>query len=55
MLQFLAPTLQFLIAVLLYGEPFSAAQAIAFAMIWSALALYVTQLLRAPRLPQAPE
>jgi chloramphenicol-sensitive protein RarD len=55
MLQFLAPTLQFLIAVLLYGEPFSAAHAIAFAMIWSALAVYVTQLLRAPRLPQAPE
>ena len=55
MLQFLAPTLQFLIAVLLYGEPFTAAHGIAFAAIWTALALYVTALLRAPRLPQAPE
>ena len=56
MLQFLAPTLQFLIAVLLYGEPFTTAHAIAFAAIWTALALYVTALLRsrAP-LPQAPE
>jgi len=55
MLQFLAPTLQFLIAVALYGEPFTAAHAIAFPAIWVALVLYVTALLRAPRLPQAPE
>ena len=55
MLQFLAPTLQFLIAVLLYGEPFTRAHAIAFVAIWIALALYVVALLRAPRLPQAPE
>jgi chloramphenicol-sensitive protein RarD len=55
MLQFLAPTMQFLIAVLLYGEPFTRAHAIAFAAIWVALALYVSALLRAPRLPQAPE
>ena len=57
MLQFLAPTLQFLIAVLLYGEPFKTAHAIAFSAIWAALALYVTALLRArsPRLPQPPE
>jgi chloramphenicol-sensitive protein RarD len=55
MLQFIAPTLQFLIAVLLYGEPFTSAHAIAFAAIWAALSLYVTALLRAPRLPQAPE
>jgi chloramphenicol-sensitive protein RarD len=54
MLQFLAPTLQFLIGVY-YGEPFTTAHAIAFPTIWIALALYVTALLRAPRLPQAPE
>ena len=41
MLQFIAPTLQFLIAVLLYGEQFTLAHAIAFAAIWTALALYV--------------
>jgi chloramphenicol-sensitive protein RarD len=55
MLQFLAPTLQFLIAVLLYGEPFTRSHAIAFVAIWTALVLYVVALLRAPRLPQAPE
>ena len=55
MLQFIAPTLQFLIAVLLYGEPFGRAHAIAFAAIWTALGLYVTELVRAPRLPQPPE
>ena len=55
MLQFLAPTLQFLIAVLLYNEPFTSAHAIAFVAIWTALALYIVALLRAPRLPQAPE
>jgi chloramphenicol-sensitive protein RarD len=55
MLQFLAPTLQFLIAVLLYGEPFTRAHAVAFAAIWTALALYVVALLRSPRLPHPPE
>ena len=55
MLQFLAPTLQFLIAVILYGERFAMAHAVAFAAIWTALALYVWVLVRAPRLPQPPE
>ena len=54
MLQFLAPTLQFLIAVF-YGEPLSRAHFIAFPAIWIALALYASALLRAPRLPQPPE
>ena len=55
MLQFLAPTLQFLIAVLLYGEAFTPSHAIAFGAIWTALAFYVTSLMRKPRLPQPPE
>lgn len=55
MLQFLAPTLQFLIAVLLYGEAFTLAHAIAFGAIWTALAFYLTSLLRRARLPQPPE
>jgi chloramphenicol-sensitive protein RarD len=54
MLQFIAPTLQFLIAVL-YGEPLRAAHFIAFPAIWIALALYVAASVAAPRLPQAPE
>jgi chloramphenicol-sensitive protein RarD len=54
MLQFIAPTLQFLIAVWLYGEPFGSAHAIAFGAIWTALALYVVALIRTPRAYQAP-
>ncbi|MCY7279905.1 MAG: EamA family transporter RarD [Sphingomonas bacterium] len=45
MLQFLAPTLQFGLAVGLYGEHFSAAHGIAFGAIWVALALYASSLL----------
>jgi chloramphenicol-sensitive protein RarD len=55
MLQFLAPTLQFLCAVWLYDEPFGRAHAIAFGAIWAALALYVFELIRAPRASQAPQ
>ena len=55
MLQFLAPTLQFLLAVAFYGEEFTTAHAIAFPTIWLALALYVTASVRSPTLPQAPE
>ncbi|HET6941488.1 MAG TPA: EamA family transporter RarD [Sphingomicrobium sp.] len=46
MLQFLAPTLQFLLAVAVYGEPFTPAHAIAFGAIWTALGLYVVAILR---------
>ena len=49
MLQFIAPTLQFLIAVLLYGEPFTTAHAIAFGAIWAALGLYVVAIVRHAR------
>ena len=45
MLQFLAPTLQFLLAVGLYDEHFSTAHAIAFGAIWVALALYASSLI----------
>lgn len=40
MLQYLAPTGQFLLAVLVYHEPFGRVQLVAFAIIWTALALY---------------
>lgn len=49
MLQFIAPTLQFLCAVLLYGEPFTRWHAIAFGSIWLALALYVAAIPRSPK------
>jgi chloramphenicol-sensitive protein RarD len=53
MLQFIAPTLQFLIAVLLYGEAFKTAHAVAFTAIWLALALYVTALVRQAKVRDA--
>jgi chloramphenicol-sensitive protein RarD len=46
MLQFIAPTLQFLLAVGVYGEAFTTAHALAFGAIWTALALYVSVLIR---------
>ena len=49
MLQFLAPTFQFLVAVFLYGEPFTTAHAIAFGAIWTALGLYVLAIVRHSR------
>ncbi|CAM3358682.1 EamA family transporter RarD [Paracoccus nototheniae] len=45
-LQYIAPTMIFLCAVLLFGEPFEGARLIAFPMIWAALAIYSVTLLR---------
>lgn len=53
MLQFLAPTLQFVIAVVVYDEAFTTAHAIAFGAIWTALILYTTSLLRDLRAQRA--
>ena len=39
-LQYLSPTLQFLLAVLVYGEPFDRSHAVAFGFIWTALAVF---------------
>lgn len=39
-LQYLAPTLQLLIGVFLFGEPFSSQQLIGFGCIWAALGIY---------------
>ena len=44
-LQFIAPTVQFLLAVLAYGEAVSTAHAIAFAAIWTAVALYMSAMI----------
>ena len=38
--QYLAPTLQFILAVAVYGEAFTDAHKITFALIWLALAIY---------------
>ena len=42
-LQYLAPTLQFLIGVLIYGEAFSHTRLIGFGIIWIALAIYTAE------------
>ncbi len=41
MLQFVAPTLQFLVAVVLYGEEFGTHNAVAFGLIWIGIGFYV--------------
>ena len=39
-MQYIAPTMIFFIAVFVFHEPFSSARAIAFVLIWLALAIY---------------
>lgn len=39
-LQYLSPTLQFLLAVAVYGEPFNRSHLLTFGCIWTALAVY---------------
>ena len=40
LVQYLNPTLQFLVAVLIFGEAFTSYHAVAFPLIWGGLALY---------------
>ena len=49
LLQYLAPTLQFLLAVVLYREPFTTVHLLTFVLIWTALAIYTWDLRRAWR------
>ncbi|MBZ9777206.1 EamA family transporter RarD [Mesorhizobium sp. CO1-1-8] len=48
-MQYIAPTMVFLIAVLIFGEPFGTTQAVAFALIWAALAVYSWSMLTTAR------
>ena len=43
LLQYVAPTLQFLTGVLLFSEPFTQHQAIGFGVIWAALILFTVE------------
>jgi len=47
--QYLSPTLQFLLAVVAFHEPFSTAQIVSFACIWTAIAIYTADSWRAVR------
>jgi chloramphenicol-sensitive protein RarD len=42
-LQYIGPTLQFLLGVLVYHEPFSAQKLIGFGIVWLALLLFVLE------------
>lgn len=46
LLQYMAPTTQLLLGVLLFGEPFDGARAAGFGMIWAGLAIHLWRSLR---------
>lgn len=48
-LQFIAPSLNFMLAVLVFREPFDSAQLIGFVLIWVALAIYSVDMARVAR------
>ena len=49
-IQYIGPTLQLLLGVFLYGEPFAGARAVGFCIIWAGLAVFVADgLLRSRR------
>jgi chloramphenicol-sensitive protein RarD len=59
LLQYIAPTMQFLLGVLLYHEPFTPERAVGFAVIWLALVIFWLEgwlaRRRAPDLPVVSE
>jgi chloramphenicol-sensitive protein RarD len=48
-LQYIAPTMIFLTAVFWFDEPFDSARLMAFALIWTALVIYTSALIRQSR------
>ncbi|HEY5819854.1 MAG TPA: EamA family transporter RarD [Mesorhizobium sp.] len=48
-MQYIAPTMVFLIAVFVFHEPFGTVQAIAFGLIWAALLIYTWSMFAASR------
>ena len=53
--QYIAPTLQFLIGVLVFREPFSGARLIGFVIVWTALAIFTVEGILAYRAQSAAE
>jgi chloramphenicol-sensitive protein RarD len=51
LLQYITPTLQFLVGVFFYGEPFARSRAIGFGLVWVALIIFSAESLRARRAP----
>lgn len=54
LIQYLAPSLQFLVAVVVFGEPFAATQVVTFACIWIAVVIYTIDSLVGYRQQVAP-
>jgi chloramphenicol-sensitive protein RarD len=48
-LQYVAPTLMLVIGTVVYGEPFTVAHLVSFALIWTALGLYTVSVVTAGR------
>jgi chloramphenicol-sensitive protein RarD len=61
LMQYLGPSIQFVLGLVLFGEPLTPNRLIGFAMIWTALAIYTTDGIRTHRKaiavtsPPAPE
>jgi chloramphenicol-sensitive protein RarD len=53
LLQYIAPVMQFLIGVLVYGEPMPASRLAGFALVWIALTVFATDAFRRGRAPVA--
>jgi chloramphenicol-sensitive protein RarD len=51
-MQYIAPTMVFLIAVLIFDEPFGTTEAVAFVLIWVALAMYSWSMFRGREIRQ---
>ena len=54
MLQYIAPTLQFLIGVFVYKEAFDMSHFIGFAIVWAALIIFALESYMANRMPMQP-
>ncbi len=48
-LQYIAPTIQFLLGVFIYHEPFSHTQMVGFSLVWAAVLLFLMERLHAAR------
>ena len=54
-LQFIAPTIQFALGVLIYKEPFSSQQLVSFAFVWSAVIVFAVENILLRKVPEVPE
>ena len=52
MLQYINPTMQISIGILLYKEPFTSAQLLGFGLVWGALVLLAVEAYATSRWPQ---